>query len=136
MIIDILDEAKEDIINGGLFYRRQGGEPLKDYFVDEEQETVTIPRIINVVCERYNLTQADMISKKKPREIAYPRQIAMYLCRKMTEEPLEEIGKYFGGRDHTTVIHGVSKIEDDLDLDKTGEFHRTVEDLIRRVKGE
>ena len=111
-------------------------EALKDYFVDEEQETVTIPRIINVVCERYNLTQADMISKKKPREIAYPRQIAMYLCRKMTEEPLEEIGKYFGGRDHTTVIHGVSKIEDDLDLDKTGEFHRTVEDLIRRVKGE
>lgn len=111
-------------------------EALKDYFVADEGAQITIPRIINVVCERYNLSNSDIISKKKPREISYPRQIAMYLCRKMTEEPLENIGTYFGGRDHTTVIHAIKKIGEDLEDDKNGEFHRAIEDLERRIKGE
>ncbi len=109
---------------------------LQDYFITTTDNTVTIPRIIDVVCDRYNLTQNDMLSKKKPREIAYPRQIAMYLCRVMTEEPLDSIGSYFGGRDHTTVIHAYRKINEDLEKDKSGEFHRSLEDLERRIKGE
>lgn len=111
-------------------------EALKDYLTVEAQQEATIPRIIDVVCEHYNITPESMRSKKKPREIAYPRQIAMYLCRTITEEPLTVIGSYFGGRDHTTVIHAYTKIADDIKGNRGEELRRTIEDLERRIKGE
>ena len=58
-----------------------------------------------------------MVSKKRTSNIATPRQIAMYLCRRMTDYPLEAIGSFLGGRDHSTIIHGADKIEEKYDND-------------------
>ena len=109
---------------------------LKDYLSTDSKQEATIPRIISVVCERYNVQAEDMRSRKKPREIAYPRQIAMYLCRKMTENSLDNIGSYFGSRDHTTVLHAYNKISDDMKGDKGEELRRSLEDMERLIKGE
>ena len=70
------------------------------------------------------------------RDIAYPRQIAMYLSRKLTEEPLINIGSYFGGRDHTTVMHAFNKIEEDLKGSQGDELRKSLEDMKRRITGE
>lgn len=111
-------------------------EALKDYIGADAQRIITIPRIIDIVCERYNIRTEDIRSKKKPKEIAYPRQIAMYLCRKLTDEPLSNIGSYLGGRDHTTVMHACNKIEDDLKGNQGDELRRSLEDMKRRITGE
>ena len=111
-------------------------EALKDYSGTDIKRVITIPRIIDIVCERYNIRSEDIRSKKKPKEIAYPRQIAMYLCRKMIDESLSDIGAYFGGRDHTTVIHACKKISDDLNGPQGDELRRSLEDMERRIIGE
>jgi len=64
------------------------------------------------VAEHYNIRLSDMIGPKRVRTIARPRQIAMYLCKHMTTRSLPEIGRRFGGRDHTTIMHGIRKIEE------------------------
>ena len=110
-------------------------EALKDYLSTTTFTIITIPRITDIVCERYGIKADDVRSKKKPKEIAYPRQIAMYMCRKLTEEPLTGIGSYFG-RDHTTVIHAIKKIEEDLKGPGGDELRRTLEDIERRLNGE
>lgn len=74
----------------------------------------------------------DLKSKKRNRPIAYPRQIAMYLCRELTDLSLPKIGEYFGGRDHTTVIHACDKIAEEIETDL--QVKRTVNELIKRIK--
>lgn len=111
-------------------------EALKDYIGNENSKEITVPRIIDIVCERYDIRPEDIRSKKKPKEIVYPRQIAMYLSRKMTEESLSAIGSYFGGRDHTTIIHACNKIADDLKGPGGEELRRSIEDMERRINGE
>ena len=83
---------------------------LKD-FATRTRQNVTIEKIISHICNYYNLQTDDLIGKKRPKNIALPRQIAMYLCRRMTDASLPKIGLSFGGRDHTTVIHAYEKIE-------------------------
>ena len=83
---------------------------LKD-FATNTRQNITIEKIINHVCKFYSLQTDDLIGKKRPKNIVLPRQIAMYLCRKMTDASLPKIGLSFGGRDHTTVIHAYEKIE-------------------------
>ncbi len=73
---------------------------------------VTIDQIMRQVTEYYNLRMAEILSARRARDIARPRQVAMYLSKKMTSRSLPEIGRKFGGRDHTTVMHAVRKIED------------------------
>jgi chromosomal replication initiator protein len=80
---------------------------------------VTIDEIQKRVAEHYNVRFADMHSARRAREIARPRQVAMYLCKQMTPRSLPEIGKKFGGRDHTTVIHAIRRIEELRLADKT-----------------
>ena len=75
------------------------------------QREVTIEDILNVVTGRFNVRLADLQSKKRNRSIAFPRQICMFLARHLTRHSLEEIGGYFGGRDHTTVLHANRTIE-------------------------
>ena len=72
-------------------------------------------------------------SKKRTRSIAFPRQIAMYLCRELTDLSLPKIGEEFGGRDHTTVIHAHEKIAAEIEEDES--FKRQIEKLIRQIKG-
>jgi len=76
------------------------------------ERKLTIDEIMKQVCEHYNLRMSDMVSARRTRSIARPRQMAMYLAKKLTPRSYPEIGRKFGGRDHTTVLHGVRKIEE------------------------
>lgn len=91
---------------------------------------VTIDEIQRKVAEHYNLKLADLFSERRARAVARPRQVAMYLCKKLTPRSLPEIGRKFGGRDHTTVMHAVKKIEELMQED--GSFKDEV-DLVRRA---
>jgi chromosomal replication initiator protein len=73
---------------------------------------LTIEEIQRKVAEHYNIRLSDMIGPKRLRNIARPRQVAMYLAKQLTPRSLPEIGRRFGGRDHTTIMHGVKKIEE------------------------
>jgi chromosomal replication initiator protein len=83
---------------------------LKDVFPQGEAAEVSIQRIQNLVAERFNLSLEELCGDKRSQNIVYPRQVAMYLSRELTDSSLPKIGKEFGGRDHTTVIHATSKI--------------------------
>ena len=89
-------------------------EALKDLISPNQAREITIDTIIDTVSEHFHLKPADIISQKRNKEVVYPRQIAMYLCRDMTESPLQMIGKAMGNRDHTTILHGIEKISGDL----------------------
>ena len=74
-------------------------------------QRLTVDRIQRAVCEVFSVTPTDMVSKRRARIIARPRQVAMYLCKKLTKRSLPDIGRRFGGRDHTTVMHAVKRID-------------------------
>jgi chromosomal replication initiator protein len=78
---------------------------LKDILSEEARRTITIDQIQRRVAEHFDVRLADMTSKRRPANIAFPRQIAMYLARQLTKTSLNEIGEAFGGRDHGTVLH-------------------------------
>jgi len=78
---------------------------------------VTIEEIQKKVCEHFNIRMSDMHSARRARAVARPRQVAMYLCKQLTVRSLPEIGRKFGGRDHTTVMHAVKKVEELRSLD-------------------
>jgi len=83
---------------------------LRD-FATHTRQNITIEKIINCICSDYNVQKDEIIGKKRPKNIAMARQLAMYLCRRMTDASLPKIGLAFGGRDHTTVIHACEKID-------------------------
>lgn len=83
---------------------------LKDLISPYSKKEITPELIIEVVAEHFHIKPEDIISHRRSADIAFPRQIAMYLCRQMTQTPLEAIGKAMGNRDHTTVIYGADKI--------------------------
>ena len=89
-------------------------EALKDIISPNAERKVTPDLIIQVVADHFGITPLDIASQKRNKEVVYPRQIVMYLCQNMTDASLQEIGKYLGGRDHTTIIHGREKISGDL----------------------
>lgn len=95
---------------------------------------ITIDEIQRKVAEHYNMKLADMHSPRRMRNLARPRQVAMYLCKKLTTRSLPEIGRKFGGRDHTTVMHAVKKVEE-LMVDDTS-FADEVESVRRLLKAE
>ncbi len=93
--------------------------------VKEEEQNITIEKIQRLVAEYYNLNVSDLRSKSRSKSIAKPRQMAMYLIRTLTPHSLPEIGEYFGGRDHTTVLHAVNKITKEKE---------TIVDTIRQLE--
>ncbi|NLU36272.1 MAG: chromosomal replication initiator protein DnaA [Clostridiales bacterium] len=107
-------------------------EALKDIISNHRPRKITPELIQNVIADYYQLKVEDLKSKKRNRPIAYPRQIAMYLCRELTDLSLPKIGEYFGGRDHTTVIHACDKIAEEIETDL--QVKRTVNELIKRIK--
>lgn len=82
-----------------------------------EQKRITIQHIFDVVTKYYSVRLSDLQSKKRHKSIAFPRQVCMFLARKHTRYSLEEIGGYFGGRDHTTVLHAVRTVTEDCETD-------------------
>jgi chromosomal replication initiator protein len=89
-------------------------EALKDLITPQGEREITPELIVDIVCEHFNISLSDIASRKKSQEIAYPRQIAMYLCKKHTDKSLKAIAGVLGKRDHSTIIHGCQKIENDL----------------------
>ena len=90
---------------------------LKDVLMEEAQNRLNIEGIQKRVADHYQIRHSDMTSKRRPNAIAFPRQIAMYLCRQLTRHSLQEIGDAFGGRDHGTVIHAVKTVENMMEQD-------------------
>jgi chromosomal replication initiator protein len=97
------------------------------------ERRITVDEIQKTVAEHFNMKQADLLSERRTRAIARPRQIAMYLCKQHTTRSYPDIGRRFGGRDHTTVLHGVRKIEELLPADD--QIARDVEALTRKLRG-
>ncbi|WP_102399229.1 chromosomal replication initiator protein DnaA [Haloimpatiens massiliensis] len=106
-------------------------EALKDIISNSQSKQITISSIQDIVSSYFNLSVDDFKSSRRTRNIAYPRQIAMYLCRKLTDMSLPKIGEEFGGRDHTTVIHAYEKISNNLKKDNG--LKSTIEDLSNKI---
>jgi chromosomal replication initiator protein len=87
-------------------------------FIDSQARKVTIDAIQKAVAEQFGLRAMEIKAKSNSRQIVFPRQIAMYLSKHMTEASLPEIGRQFGGKHHTTVMHSIGKIEDQRQGDK------------------
>jgi chromosomal replication initiator protein len=106
-------------------------ELLRDILREEAATKVSIDAIQKLVAEQFDLRLADMTSRRRPANIAFPRQIAMYLSRKLTGSSLVEIGDCFGGRDHGTVIHACKKVESVMQTDER--IRQTVASLGARL---
>jgi len=108
-------------------------EALKDILSANKNKVINSTNIKDIVARYYNIRVEEFKSKKRNREISYPRQIAMYLCRELTDMSLPKIGDDFGGRDHTTVIHAYDKISEDIDSNP--ETRRAVSELKKNIIG-
>ena len=104
-------------------------EALKDMISPNNTREITPELIIEVVSDHFNVPAAELKGKKRNAEIVLPRQIVMYLCRKMTDTPLKTIGLILGGKDHASVSHGVKKIEHDV---KTDEALKNTVNIIKK----
>ncbi len=106
-------------------------EALKN-LVEVDERAITIEAIQKTVADYYNLRVADLKSKSNARDITVPRQVAMYLCKTLTKASLPEIGREFGGKHHTTVLHSINKITSLYG--ENGHFHRVINSLIDSCK--
>ena len=104
---------------------------LKDIISPNEQKVITPDYIISVVAEHYHVTVADLCGNKRSSKIVMPRQIAMYLCRDIIDTSLKTIGKNLGNRDHTTVMHGIEKIENELKVNDN--LRNSIETLKKKI---
>ena len=111
-----------------------GQEALKDILSNNKPIEITVDIIKEAVSKNFKIRMEDFNSRKRTRAIAYPRQIAMYLTRELTDLSLPKIGDEFGGRDHTTVIHACDKINGDLEKDE--KLKNKIEKLVSELKGE
>lgn len=104
---------------------------LKDYFVKTIVSKNKMDQVVQIVCEHYNLTQEELLSKKRSNDIAIPRMIAMYICRVYLDENLTKIGIQFGGKNHTTVMHAVDKIKKEILKDDklNGEIQKMINEI-------
>ena len=106
---------------------------LRDLFpTSADVPAVTITRIQEEVCERFGLSVDELVSARRSQAVSYPRHVAMYLSRELTDASLPKIGKEFGGRDHTTVMHATSKITRLISEDRS--VYNLVQDLTARIK--
>ena len=106
---------------------------LKDVFPQgDAAPEVTIPKIQEAVSERFGVTLEELVSPRRSQSVAYPRQVAMYLSRELTDSSLPKIGREFGGRDHTTVMHATQKIVRLIREDRS--VYNLVQELTARVK--
>jgi chromosomal replication initiator protein len=107
-------------------------EVLKDVFPQGELPEVSVESIQEVVVDRFGMSMQELVGDRRSQSIVYPRQVAMYLCRELTDSSLPKIGKKFGGRDHTTVIHATSKIAKLIQEDRS--VYNLVQELTARIK--
>jgi len=108
-------------------------EVLRDQLISMDRQSIDMDFIQSVVAQYFNISREDLKSKRRAHNLVYPRQIAMYLCRKMLDVSLPDVGKLFGGRDHTTVIHSCDKIAREVENDK--KLQMQVEELEVKIRG-
>ena len=106
-------------------------EALKDYTNTGISEKNNIRKIQKAVAEYFQISVDDMKSKKRSANLAFPRQVAMYLCRQLTDESFPKIGTEFGGKDHSTVMHSCDKIEAEMKVNK--ELVKTIENIKKTI---
>ncbi len=104
---------------------------LQNIISPDKPKEITPQLVIEIVAEHFNISTDQMISKNRSNEIARPRQIAMYLCKNMTDTPLETIGALLGGRDHSTIIHGIKKITGEYETNETS--HNLIETIKKKI---
>ena len=98
----------------------------------QEERKITSDLIKEFVADKYGVAAEDMTGKRRSREIALPRQVAMYICREMTDLSTTAIGQAFGGRDHTTVMHGCDRISETMEADSS--FKKRVEEIMKQIE--
>ena len=123
--------AYATMMSGSKITLELANEALKDYFVKSIVSKNKVDKIQQLVANNYNISVDDLKSKKRVASIALPRQIAMYICRIHLNEPLQKIGIEFGGKDHTTVMHSVEKIE--KKIKENSEFKLEIDKLINKI---
>ncbi len=104
---------------------------LANIITPDQPREITPQLIIEVVSEHYHISVDQMISRTRSSDVAKPRQIAMYLCKTMTESPLDTIGSLLGGRDHSTIIHGIKKITEEYNKNET--TRNTIETIKKKI---
>ncbi|EOS27343.1 chromosomal replication initiator protein DnaA [Lachnospiraceae bacterium 3-1] len=104
---------------------------LQNIISPDKPKEITPQLVIEIVAEHFNISTDQMISKNRSSEIAKPRQIAMYLCKNMTSAQLETIGALLGGRDHSTIIHGIKKITEEYQNNEN--FHHLIETIKKKI---
>ena len=129
-----LEGSLNKVMAKARFYKREADvqlaeEALIDIISPSEKRIITPQYILDIVADHFGLSIDDLRGSKRSKNIAYPRQISMYLIRQYTETNFTDIGKLLGGRDHTTIIHGHDKIEEDL---KTDEELKAVIHLLKK----
>lgn len=107
-------------------------EALKDIFPTGKTKQITLELIQEIVASYFKIKVDELLAKKRTRNLSFPRQIAMYLCRELTDTSLPRIGDMFGGRDHTTVIHAHDKISRERNEDM--KLNNTIKELIKRIE--
>ncbi|MCY4086035.1 MAG: chromosomal replication initiator protein DnaA [Actinomycetia bacterium] len=107
-------------------------EVMRDIFPDSGPSKITIEHIQEIVSSRFEISVKELISQRRSQAVAYPRQVAMYLSRELTDSSLPAIGRKFGGRDHTTVIYATTKIKDRISNDH--DVYNLVQELTARIK--
>lgn len=146
VIVNIADQINSNIreLEGALiriiafasFHNKQvtlemANEVLKDVISSSKTQRVTIPLIQQAVAEYFNIEIEDLKAKRRTKNVTFPRQIAMYIIRELTDYSLPKIGEEFGGRDHTTVIHSYEKIQNSIKEDP--EIDRIIKTLIHKL---
>ena len=124
--------AYATIMNSNKIDLELATEALRDYFVKSNLSKSKIDQVMQLVASTYNITIEDLKSKRRMAKISVPRQVAMYICRTHLNETLPKIGIEFGGKDHTTVMHSVDKIENEIKKDKNLEIQ--IQKIIDQIK--
>jgi chromosomal replication initiator protein len=104
---------------------------LKDIVYPDKPVDITPSYILDKVCDQYRVTVSDVTSKKRNAELVEPRQVVMYLCRDLTDASLSDVGKLLGGKDHTTIMHGVKNIE--KKISDSDEFDNKVKSIKKKI---
>ena len=125
--------AYSSMMNRGLVTLECAIEALKDKVSEKSVYKNDVHRIQRIVCEYFKIDIEDLKGKKKSKDINYPRQIAIYLCRIITNESYPKMGTYFGGRDHSTIVSAFQKIE--RDLKTNSQLQTVISELKKRICG-
>lgn len=125
-------KKQEILANGDEITAKIADDALNEIFLDNVKPPITVDLIQKVTTEYFKISMTDLLGKKRTKNVVVPRQIAMYLCRELTEESFPHIGELFGGRDHTTIIHAFTKISNERM--KSRQIDNIIKELITLIE--